>query len=212
MATPSDRLDRAILAFDRGLRTLFGMARANRDNPAAEVADADLAEADRRHAAGLMRINHTGEVCAQALYEGQALVARRHEVRDWLQHAAAEETDHLAWCAERLRELGSRPSVLNPVFYGASMGLGVVTGLLGDRVSLGFVEATEDQVGEHLTDHLERLPPEDQRSRAIVAAMREEELRHGRGALAQGGEAFPSPVRKLMRLVSKVMTETTYRF
>ena len=211
MGTPSEGVDRAILAFDRGLRTLFGAVRANRDNPAATVAESELAQADRTHAAGLMRINHTGEVCAQALYEGQALVAKRREVRDWLQDAAGEETDHLAWCAERLRELDSRPSVLNPLFYGASMGLGMVSGLLGDRISLGFVEATEDQVGEHLADHLDRLPAGDRRSRAIVATMRDEELRHGKGALAQGGEPFPAPVRRLMRLMSKVMTETTYR-
>lgn len=211
MGTPAEGADRAILALDRALRTLFGNVKARRRSPADIVEGAVLGDADRRHAAGLMRINHTGEVCAQALYEGQALVARKAEVRTWLEAAAQEETDHLAWCADRLKELDSRPSVLNPLFYGASMGLGVVTGLLGDRISLGFVEATEDQVGEHLTDHLERLPAEDQRSRAIVEVMRGEEERHGSGALAQGGAEFPLPVRRMMRLLSKVMTETTYR-
>ena len=211
MSTPPDGIDQAILTFDRALRTLFGPVKAERENPANAVADAPLDAADKAHAAGLMRINHTGEVCAQALYEGQALVARKPAVRTWLHAAAAEETDHLAWCSERLRELDSRPSVLNPLFYGASLGIGVVTGLLGDRVSLGFVEATEDQVGEHLADHLDRLPPADQRSRAIVATMHDEELRHGQGALAQGGEVFPRPVRRLMRLLSRVMTATTYR-
>lgn len=212
MTTPVGGADRAILAFDRALRTLSGNVEANRANPAVGVAPASLDDAARRHAAGLMRINHTGEVCAQALYEGQALVARRPEVRSWLEDSAQEETDHLAWCAERLKELGSRPSLLNPLFYGASMGIGMVTGLLGDRISLGFVEATEDQVGEHLADHLERLPQEDQRSRAIVSVMQGEELRHGAGALEQGGVAFPLPVRQAMRWLSRVMTETTYRF
>ncbi len=211
MGTPPDSLDQVILTFDRGLRTLFGKLASSRPSPATQKPQVELAEDARSHAAGLMRINHTGEVCAQALYEGQALVARKPEVRTWLEHAATEETDHLVWCAERLKELDSRPSVLNPLFYGASLSLGAITGLLGDRISLGFVEATEDQVGEHLNDHLDKLPAEDQRSRAIVATMREEELRHGEGAIKQGGEAFPAPVRKLMRLMSKVMTETTYR-
>lgn len=210
MGAPPDGIDQAILTFDRGLRTLFGKLAASRPSPAAQQPQVELVDEARRHAAGLMRINHTGEVCAQALYEGQALVARKREVRTWLEHAAAEETDHLVWCAERLKELDSRPSVFNPLFYGASFGIGAITGLLGDRISLGFVEATEDQVGEHLNDHLDKLPAEDQRSRAIVATMREEELRHGEGAIQQGGEVFPAPVRKLMRLMSKVMTETTY--
>jgi ubiquinone biosynthesis monooxygenase Coq7 len=211
MTTSDDGIDRMILVLDRALRTLAGNVQAQRPNPGAGVAEVPLDAEEKRHAAGLMRINHTGEVCAQALYEGQALVARSPAVRAWLENAAREETDHLVWCNARLKELGSSPSVLNPLFYGASMGLGVVTGLLGDRISLGFVEATEDQVGEHLQDHLGKLPSADERSRAIVSVMREEELAHGNGALTRGGEPFPKPVRNVMRLLSKAMTASTYR-
>ncbi len=203
--------DVLILQFDRALRTLTGQRAAQRPTPAAEVDEAPLSDEERRHAAGLMRVNHTGEICAQALYEGQALTARSAETRRMLLDAAEEEADHLAWCQQRLGELDSRPSVLNPMFYAASYALGAVTGLIGDRVSLGFVEATEHQVSAHLDDHLETLPPTDNRSRAIVATMREEEAEHGANALAAGGAEFPLPVKEGMRLVSRLMTETTYR-
>ena len=158
-----------------------------------------------------MRVNHTGEVCAQALYEGQALTARQNDVRAKLKSAAEEESDHLAWCAERLQELDASPSLLNPLFYAASYIIGALTGLAGDKVSLGFVEATEDQVCEHLDRHLQALPEDDQRSRAIITGMRAEEARHGAAALESGGAPFPQAARAAMTAVSRVMTETTYR-
>lgn len=203
-------LDSLINGFDRSLRTLTGQQQAHRPTPAA-AEEAALSAPQRDHAAGLMRVNHAGEVCAQALYEGQALVARSAAVRDQLQAAAAEEQDHLVWCEQRLAELDSRPSRLDPLFYGASFAMGAATALLGDRVSLGFVEATEDQVCKHLDEHLERLPPEDRRSREILEQMRADEARHGAEALAAGGQAFPAPVKAAMRLIARVMTETTYR-
>jgi len=204
-------LDFAVIAADRVLKTLAGRHVAERASPAQHV-ETPLLEDDRRaHAAGLMRVNHAGEVCAQALYEGQAMVARDAEVRDALLAAAREEEDHLAWCDERLRELDSRPSVLNPLWYGVSFALGAATGLLGDNISLGFVAATEDQVCRHLDRHLHDLPPEDSRSRAIVAQMRDDEARHGTAALEAGGTEFPQPVKDAMTLVSTVMTATAYR-
>jgi 3-demethoxyubiquinol 3-hydroxylase len=207
----ADPFDQLILGFDRALKTLTGNVPAQRENPAAEKEESDLAASERAHAAGLMRVNHAGEICAQALYEGQALTARSSQARDTLLHAAQEERDHLAWCAERLQELDARPSMLDPVFYGASFVMGALTGLAGDKVSLGFVEATEDQVVAHLDRHLDELPEADQKSRAIVDQMRKDESRHGEEALAQGGQAFPAPVKQLMTLISRVMTATTYR-
>jgi 3-demethoxyubiquinol 3-hydroxylase len=203
--------DRLIGQVDQALRTLSGQHGRRRPNPANELDDPSLASSAGRHAAGLMRVNHTGEICAQALYQGQALTARDPQVRSALLEAAAEEADHLAWCEDRLEELHSRPSLLNPAFYVASYAMGAVTGLLGDKVSLGFVEATEDQVCRHLEEHLERLPADDSRSREIVARMRDDEARHGAEALARGGGEFPAPVKGAMRLLSKVMTESTYR-
>jgi ubiquinone biosynthesis monooxygenase Coq7 len=204
-------LDELIAQVDGALRTLAGVHHADRPNPASGAGEATLEEGERAHAAGLMRVNHTGEVCAQALYEGQAMVARDDRTRQALLAAAREENDHLAWCGERLGELGSGPSLLNPIFYAASYAMGAATGLLGDRVSLGFVEATEDQVCRHLESHLEALPEEDSRSRRIVEQMRSDEARHGENALEAGGMTFPPPVKTLMTLVSRVMTETTYR-
>jgi len=204
-------IDDFIMGLDRALRTVASAPVAERDNPGKAVADAELGDAERAHAAGLMRVNHTGEICAQGLYEGQALTAGDSATREALLHAAQEETDHLAWCQDRLSELHSKPSVLNPLFYAASYAMGAVTGLMGDRVSLGFVEATEDQVCKHLESHMEALPGEDQRSRAIITQMHEDEARHGADAMAKGGTEFPRPVKDLMSLVSKVMTETTYR-
>lgn len=204
-------IDAAICRFDRALKTLAGGREAKRDNPAGELADAPLNKAEQNHAAGLMRVNHTGEICAQALYEGQSLTARDPALRARLLKAAEEEADHLAWCAQRLKELDSHPSLLNPLFFGASYALGTLTGLAGDRFSLGFVEATEDQVCEHLQRHLDALPEADQRSRAILAQMREEEARHGAQASQMGGASFPEPVRQAMTLLSRLMTETSYR-
>ena len=205
-------IDRFIIEIDNALRTATGLAReASRENPAKSEPDIVMDEEQRKHAAGLMRINHAGEVCAQALYEGQSLMARTREVRRLLESAASEEADHLAWCEQRLQELESRPSALNPVFYALSYAMGAATGLLGDRVSLGFVEATEDQVCSHLEKHLADLPLEDERSREIVKRMHEDEARHGSAALEGGGVAFPQPVKKVMTAVSRIMTETSYR-
>ena len=204
-------VDDLIVAFDRGLKTLTRGAVAERASPAQGVEDASLSEADRKHAGGLMRVNHTGEICAQALYEGQSITARDPLTRESLQRAAREEQDHLAWCEARLEELDARTSRLNPLFYAASYGLGAAAGLLGDRLSLGFVAATEDQVGAHLDRHLDALPSEDQRSRRVVEQMRADESKHGTNAIAAGGVAFPEPVKNLMSLASRVMTETTYR-
>ncbi len=204
-------MDRWVQQADRLLRTVAGPVPAHRPSPAKALPPTHLDDDARRHAAGLMRVNHTGEVCAQALYEGQALVAKAAHVRRALRHAAAEEEDHLAWCEERLRELHARPSVFNPLFYGASFAMGEVTGLLGDRVSLGFVHATEDRVVAHLEAHQKTLPEEDHRSRAIVEQMRQDEAEHGEAALDLGGTPFPAPLRSLMAASAKLMTETTYR-
>ena len=201
--------DDLIGVFDRALRALTGGDVAERPAPDAE--EGSLTEAERKHAAGLMRVNHAGEICAQALYEGQALTARDAQVRETLRTAAAEENDHLAWCRERLDELDGRPSVLDPVFYAASFALGAAVGVLGDKVSLGFVEATEDQVKRHLDRHIRDLPETDERSRAILEEMRADESRHGEDAKRGGGVEFPEPVREAMTLASKLMTESTYR-
>jgi len=204
-------LDAAVVAADRVLKTLAGRHVADRVSPGATLPAAPLDEHGRTHAAGLMRVNHAGEICAQALYEGQALVARDQNVKDALLAAAREEEDHLAWCNERLDELQSRPSVLNPLWYGMSFAIGAATGLLGDKISLGFVAATEDQVCRHLDRHLSQLPERDTRSRAIVAQMRDDEAKHGTAALEAGGADFPQPVKDAMTLVSKLMTATAYR-
>jgi ubiquinone biosynthesis monooxygenase Coq7 len=166
---------------------------------------------ERRHAAGLMRINHTGEVCAQALYDGQAALARDEATRAHLQHAADEETDHLAWCAQRLRELDSRPSLLNPLWYAGSYAIGAAAALVGDKVSLGFVVETERQVEAHLEEHLQRLPPRDERSRAVLAQMQADEVRHADNARARGGIDLPFPIPRLMHLSSLLMKSVAYR-
>jgi ubiquinone biosynthesis monooxygenase Coq7 len=195
-----------IVAADEALRALAGVAPTSRPSPAGERAEGDRP----RVSAGLMRVNHTGEICAQALYNGQALFARDPNVRQALQTAAADERDHLAWCRARLRELGSRPSLLDPAWYAASFGLGIVSGLAGDRWSMGFLAETEAQVERHLEGHLERLPATDARSRAVVEQMREDENRHGRMGRGLGGHELPLPVKAAMRLCSKVMTRTAY--
>jgi len=206
-------LDQLIENADQVLRTLSGQAnQAQRNSPAASETETALASTDRRHVAGLMRVNHTGEVCAQALYQGQALTARLPNVRQQMEEAAAEEVDHLVWCEERLRELGSHTSHLNPIWYGLSFTLGAAAGLAGDRWSLGFVAATEERVCDHLSDHLQQLPEGDQKSRRILEQMLEDERRHGDIALEAGGEPFPEPVKRVMSAVSRVMTSSSYKF
>ncbi|WP_445156878.1 2-polyprenyl-3-methyl-6-methoxy-1,4-benzoquinone monooxygenase [Halomonas sp. E14] len=207
------RADNLIHQFDTVMRTLIpGTARSSRPSPVtADVQDEPMTVEERRHAAGLMRVNHTGEVCAQALYQGQGFTARLPEVRAQMEQSAQEEIDHLAWCDERLRELDSHPSVLNPLFYAASFGMGAVAGAIGDRISLGFVAATEEQVGRHLEDHLVRLPPGDHRSRAVLRQMAIDEAHHAQLALEAGGVRFPAPVKFGMSLMSKVMTKSVYR-
>ncbi|MDC7832075.1 MULTISPECIES: 2-polyprenyl-3-methyl-6-methoxy-1,4-benzoquinone monooxygenase [Pseudomonas] len=205
-------LDRLLIQADIALRTLTPFSGApTRSSPAIPLKDAELSDEERRHAAGLMRINHTGEVCAQALYQGQALTAKLPEVREEMERSADEEIDHLAWCEQRIRALGERPSLLNPLFYGLSFGIGAGAGLISDRLSLGFVAATEDQVCRHLDEHLEKLPAADAKSRAVLEQMRIDEEQHAEHALAAGGWRFPTPVKYGMSLMSKVMTKTTYR-
>ncbi len=204
--------DRILIEIERALGTALGAApSATRPSPAEGMAEAELDNAARRHAAGLMRINHTGEVCAQALYSGQAAVARHPDTRAQLLDAAAEETDHLAWCGERLTALNSRPSLLNPLWYAGSFALGAAAALASDRVSLGFVVETERQVEAHLGEHLDKLPAADAASRAVVAQMKEDEARHGKLAQAAGGVNLPAPMPGLMRLASGVMKAVAYR-
>ena len=205
-------LDRLLLQADRALRTLSpGSPCHERPSPAKPVAEAEMSDAERRHAAGLMRVNHSGEVCAQALYQGQALTAKLPQVRAEMEHAADEEIDHLAWCEQRLRELDSRPSLLNPLWYGLSFGIGAAAGKVSDKVSLGFVAATEEQVCKHLESHLQKLPAQDEKSRAVVEQMLVDEAKHQHAALDAGGVRFPGPVKGLMTLVSKAMTSVSYR-
>ncbi len=204
-------LDRILIEAQHALGTTLGPARAERVNPAGQLPQARLDETERRHAAGLMRINHTGEVCAQALYVGQAAVARDEATRAQLEHAAQEETDHLAWCADRLRELDSRPSLFNPIFYAGSYAIGLAAGLRGDGWNLGFVVETERQVEAHLEEHLATLPPGDERSRAILRTMKDDEARHADEALAAGARVLPSPIPRLMALTSRLMKAVAYR-
>lgn len=198
--------DQLAISADRALRALFAPARGAR--PAPGLPAALLAEPERRKAAGLMRVNHAGEIAAQGLYHGQALVARDPAIRQMLEDAGREETDHLAWCEQRLRELQDRPSRLDPLWYAGSFAIGVVAGLANDRVSLGFVAETERQVERHLDTHLEQLPATDQRSRAILMQMRADEIAHGELALRSGGAELPAPVRKIMQATARVMTTT----
>ena len=206
-----DRLDRFIIAFDRALR---GAARVGHgpspENPADDIADASLDDRERRHSAGLMRVNHAGEVAAQALYQGQSLVARDPGTREAMEQAAREENDHLDWCRTRLEELGSAPSLLDPLWYAGSLAIGAAAGLAGDRWSLGFVVETERQVVEHLDEHLSRLPDGDRRSRALLRRMQTDEQHHATRARAAGGAPLPPVVRSAMRAASKVMTRTAY--
>lgn len=205
--------DRLLIEADRALRTLAGAvtsSRATPQPPEAVEAEADLSPHDRAHAGALMRVNHAGEVCAQALYSGQAMMARDPGKRELLLEAAREEGDHLAWTRERLQALGARPSLLNPLWYAGSFAMGALAGLAGDRWSLGFVVETERQVEAHLDRHLEDLPAADRHSRAVVERMREDEIRHARGAQARGASPLPRPVRSAMRATSRVMTGSAY--
>ena len=205
-------IDRFIIEFDTALRSVVGGAHARRPTPGSDKQSTTLLDAkEREHAAGLMRVNHVGEVCAQALYQSQKLVARNPEIRQMLDHSGQEEMDHLAWCETRLQELGSHTSYLNPIWYAGSFAIGLAAGLAGDKWSLGFVAETEKQVEDHLESHLEKLPVEDDRSRAIVDQMRIDEIEHGQAAISAGGATLPEPIQKLMQVMSKVMTTTAYK-
>ena len=206
--------DQLVIGFDRIVRSLqSGTTTAKRNSPAEQyhsAARSELDDVEKRRVSGLMRVNHTGEVCAQALYQGQALTARDPQIKASMQESAEEEQDHLAWCEQRLDQLGSRTSRLNPLFYGLSFAVGAFAGAAGDKWSLGFVAATEDQVCDHLREHLEQLPAEDEASRAIIEQMLADEAQHGAKALAHGGVEFAPPVKKLMTAISRVMTRTVY--
>lgn len=202
--------DRVIVEFDKGLRTLFSEAQSVRPYPDRDVAEAELSDAEKKQAASLMRVNHSGEICAQALYQGQALTARDPVVQQKLQQAAQEETEHLAWTAHRVHELGGHLSVLNPLLYTGSVAIGAVAGLLGDKWNLGFLSETEQQVGHHLQSHLDRLPLQDEKSRAIVEQMYEDEIGHAEMAIGLGAAPLPAPVQFAMKLNGKLMTSTAY--
>ena len=205
-------VDRFIIEFDTALRSVVGGANAGRPTPGVESgANAALDSDQRKHAAGLMRVNHVGEVCAQALYQSQKLVARDSQIKEMLDHSGQEELDHLAWCETRLKELGSHTSYLNPLWFAGSFAIGLAAGLAGDKWSLGFVAETEKQVENHLASHLKTLPEEDHRSRAIVNQMRLDEIEHGQAALHAGGVTLPEPIQKVMQAMSKVMTTTAYK-
>jgi len=204
-------IDQLILGFDRALRTLAGTATSSRPVPGASLPSPELTPEEERHAAGLMRVNHTGEVCAQALYAAQALVARNPDIRARFASAARDEEDHLAWTQARLAELNDRVSFLNPLWYAGSFAIGIAAGLAGDRVNLGFVVETERQVEEHLTGHMDELPEADAKSRAIVATMRDDESRHGAMAQEAGALELPMPARELMRVSASVMKALAYR-
>jgi ubiquinone biosynthesis monooxygenase Coq7 len=206
------RLDQCIVEVDRAFRTLFGVAAGPAaSSPGQDLAESDMSDKERRHAAALMRINHSGEVCAQALYSGQALTARNGDVQAVLKEAAVEETEHLAWTVSRVEQLGGRLSLLNPLFYAGAFAIGAVSGVLGDRWNLGFLAETERQVEAHLDGHLESLPEADGKSRAVVARMKEDEARHAETASEHGGGELPDPVKKIMKLAARAMTTATYR-
>lgn len=210
MAYKHTPLDRFISGADKALRVITGVASASRPTPAQHIPDAQMSDAERRHSAGLMRVNHVGEVCAQALYNSQSRFAKTDEIRAQFEQAGREEEDHLAWTAQRLDELGSHISVLNPLFYAGAYALGSVAAVIGDGASLGFVVETERQVEAHLMSHLEKLPEQDARSRAIVDQMRIDEIEHGAAAQALGAINTPAPVQAVMAVMGKVMTSTAY--
>lgn len=203
-------LDGLIVGFDRALRTVFGPARSVREMPGEDFPEVELAPAEKRHVLGLMRVNHCGEICAQALYQGQAITSRDRSIREALHGAADEETEHLAWTERRIAELGGRKSLLNPFWYAGALSMGVVAGVLGDRWNLGFLVETERQVEAHLAGHLRSLPAADLRSQAIVDQMRLDEIKHAETALTLGGAELPSAVKLAMKLAARVMTRTAY--
>ncbi len=202
--------DKLICAFDTGLRTLLAKHHSERQHPDADVDESPLNEQQKRQVSALMRINHTGEVCAQALYSGQALTAQSAATSTTMQQAAREETEHLAWCESRIESLGGRTSVLNPLFYAGSFAIGALAGALGDKWSLGFLEETEKQVGAHLASHLEQLPETDKKSRRIIEQMQLDEAKHANDAKQQGAASLPAPIKFCMKKMSKLMTSTTY--
>jgi 3-demethoxyubiquinol 3-hydroxylase len=202
--------DRFIIELDRALRTVLGVGAAERTSPGKALEEPVLDAGERRHAAALMRVNHCGEVCAQALYQGQALASRNARIKEELGRAAREESDHLAWSAERIAQLGGRPSLLNPLWYAGSLCIGYVAGRLGDAWNLGFLAETERQVERHLAGHLERLSPRDERTHAVIETMRREEAGHADKAVALGARELPDPVRGAMRVAARVMTTTAY--
>jgi len=203
-------LDKLVVEFDKGLRTLFAPAPTLRPLPGNDLPDADLCAEEKNRTVSLMRINHCGEICAQALYQGQALTARNEEVKAALVQAAWEETEHLNWTETRIKELGGRTSLLNPLWYTSSLAIGALAGALGDKWNLGFLAETEHQVEKHLESHLESLPPQDQKSRAILEQMKIDEIHHADTALEHGGAPLPLPVKAAMKLSSKIMTKTAY--
>lgn len=203
--------DRLCMVADSALKTTQGIYdAAPRTSPAEDIAEQDMTADEQKHAANLMRINHTGEVCAQALYQGQALTAKLPEIRQEMEHAAQEEVDHLAWCSTRLTELSSHESYLNPLWYAGSFTIGAVAGLVGDKWSLGFVAETENQVCKHLESHLDKLPEQDYKSKAILSQMHTEELKHATTAIDNGAAELPKPIKLGMKAMSKVMTSTVY--
>ena len=203
-------IDQAIIEFDKALRTVFAAAPTSRARPGEHLPEAEMSREEMRHAAALMRVNHVGEVCAQALYQGQALTSRDPATREALVQAAWEETEHLNWTEKRIEELGGRKSLLNPLWYAGSLALGVFAGKCGDKWNLGFLAETERQVGAHLADHLRRLPAADERSRAIVTQMAADEAEHAETAIRLGGANLPAPVKQAMQCSSKIMTGTAY--
>ncbi len=207
MAPP---VDKVIAEFDRALRTVFSSARSARPIPGEAVAESQLSEEERRHACGLMRVNHCGEICAQALYQGQALTAKRAEIREALRQAGEEETEHLAWTEGRIRELGGQKSLLNPAWYAGALALGSLAGVLGERWNLGFLAETERQVGAHLQDHLARFPAQDEKSRHIIEQMMVDEASHAATAERLGAAELPWPIKRAMKLAARLMTGTAY--
>jgi ubiquinone biosynthesis monooxygenase Coq7 len=203
-------LDKLIIEFDKGLKTLTASAHSVRPHPDKNVQETDLSAEEKRHTLGLMRVNHCGEVCAQALYNGQSLTAKNPKIVEALQHASKEETEHLAWCEKRIHELGGRTSLLNPLWYAGSFTLGAIAGAIGDKWNLGFLAETEHQVGNHLNKHLHELSARDEKSRAILEQMKTDEAQHADTAISLGGAELPAPIKAAMKQMSKVMTLTTY--
>jgi len=206
-------IDRILISLDEAFRTMNSApTRESRPYPANDIEETELSAPEKAHAAGLMRVNHAGEIAAQGLYHGHAVVARSADVKGQMQEAANEERDHLAWCEKRLNELGSSPSALRPIWYGGAFVMGAASGIVGDKWSLGFIEETERQVADHLNSHLQRLPENDRRSRKVVTQMRDEEEVHGANAHAAGAATLPAPITDAMRLIAKIMTKTAYRW